>query len=68
MASRARTSGQPASETASARAIEVAEFLEKSPARTEKSEVLRMESSSADLAKEPESVLFTRFRLGRGGS
>ena len=53
---------------ASVIAIAVAEFLEKSPARRVRSVSLMAAVSVADLANEPDSVLFAKLTLGRTGS
>lgn len=53
---------------ASLRAIAVAEFLEKSPARSVKSPVFRQARRSLDLAKEPLLVEGAKIIFGRGGS
>lgn len=54
--------------SASLRAMAVAEFLEKSPARMVKSLVFRPERRSPDLAKEPLLVDGANMMFGRGGS
>ncbi len=53
---------------ASLRAMAVAEFLERSPARRVKSLVLSACRRSKDLAKEPLSVDGVKVMFGRGGS
>lgn len=53
---------------ASLRAMAVAEFLERSPARRVKSPVFTLERRLKDLAKEPLSVEGAKVMFGRGGS
>lgn len=53
---------------ASARAMAVAEFLEKSPARRAMSALLMAAFNSGDLSKEPVAVDLVKKMSGRGGS
>ena len=65
MLSRVISTGRSEFLIASARAMVVAEFLERSPMRMEKSAFLRCSDSSSDFASEPESVDGNRLSPGR---
>ena len=66
--SRANIVGLSDDFNASAMAIQVAEFLEKSPNRILKSEFFKALSRISDLAKEPDSVELAKTKFGSGGS